>query len=328
MPKNESPKKFRIGEILVNYGYITEDELDKALEVQKKSPNYIPMGQICVDLKFISGVDLTKVLRKHRKHMYLGELLVNMGIINGEQLEQVLEKQKKEKKRIGELLIELGHLTENQLAKSLSMQLGIPIITPDIRLIDQELAKRFSEAFLRRQEAVPAFEKGGVVTLIMADPLSETIVNDFKKYFDVNIEPAIASRSAIHQLLDTLFNKIEYGLKDIDSLAEKDLIIGNESYAKDSRDDAVKIVNYLISSAITEGASDIHIEPQSYNLRVRYRIDGVLQHKTDLPKQLAPSIVSRIKVMGGMNIAEHRKHQDGRIEARILDNDIDLRVSV
>ena len=198
----------------------------------------------------------------------------------------------------------VGILTENQLAKSLSMQLGIPIIAPDIQLIDQQLAKRFSEAFLRRQEAVPAFEKEGIVTLIMGDPLSEAVVNDFKKYFDVKIEPAIASRSSIHQLLDALFNKIEYGLKESDALASKDLIIGNESYAKDSRDDAVKIVNYLISAAITEGASDIHIEPESYNLRVRYRIDGVLQHKTDLPKQLAPSIVSRIKVMGGMNIAE------------------------
>jgi len=327
MQKNEN-QKTPIGQILVDHGYITEKELAEALLIQKESADYRPVGQICIDLKYISGIDLTKVLRKYRKHMYLGELLVNMGIINGEQLEQVLQKQKEEKKRIGELLIELGFLTENQLTKSLSMQLGIPIINPDIHLIDQDLTKRFSEAFLRRQEAVPAFDKDGVVTLIMANPLSENIVNDFKKYFDAQIEPAIASRSAINQLLDTLFNKIEYGLKEADSLADKDLIIGNESYAKDSRDDAIKIVNYIISSAIAEEASDIHIEPQSYNLRIRYRIDGVLQHKTDLPKQLAPSIVSRIKVMAGMNIAEHRKHQDGRIEARILDNDIDLRVSV
>ncbi len=328
MQKNENQKKFPIGQILVDHGYITKEELAEALQVQKESKDYSPLGQICVDLKYISGIDLTKILRKYRKHMYLGELLVNMGIINGEQLELVLQKQKEEKKPIGELLIELGLITENQLTKSLSMQLGIPIINPDIHLIDQGLAKRCSEAFLRRQEAVPAFEKDGVVTLIMANPLSENIVNDFKKYFDAQIESAIASRSAISQLLDALFNKIEYGQKDMDSLADKDLIIGNESYAKDSRDDAIKIVNYIISSAIAEDASDIHIEPQSYNLRIRYRIDGVLQHKTDLPKQLAASIVSRIKVMAGMDIAEHRKHQDGRIEARILDNDIDLRVSV
>ena len=322
--------KLRIGEILVNYGYITGEELKKALQVQEKS--YKSLGQTCVDLGFISSIDLTKIFRKHRKHMYLGELLVNMGIINGEQLDAVLQRQKSEKKRIGELLIESGYLTEDQLARSLSMQLGIPIITPDLQLIDQKLAKRFNEAFLRRQMAVPAFEREGVVTLIMADPLSESVMNDFKKYFNTRIEPAIAVSSSIGQLLDALFNKIEYGQKELSRNAEvilkdKDLIIGNESYAKESKDSTVGIVNYIISSAISEGASDIHFEPQSYSLRIRFRIDGVLHHKTDLPRQLAPSVTSRIKVMCGMDIAEHRKHQDGRIEARIQDNDIDLRVS-
>ena len=326
--ENTKNKKFRIGEILVNQGYITTEELQQALAVQKEQKIYKPLGQICVDLKFISSIDLSKILRKHQKHMYLGELLVNMGLINQDQLEEVLRKQKQEKKRLGELLIECGYLTENQLAKSLSMQLGIPSITPDINLIDRTLPLRFSEAFLRRQEAVPAFEKDNLLTLIMADPLSDSIINDFKKYFNVEIETAIATRSEIHHLLDAIFNKIEYGLKAVDSNDGKDLIIGKENYGKDTKDGIVKIVNYIISCAIAEGASDIHIEPQSYNLRVRYRIDGVLQHKTDLPKQMSPSIVTRIKVMGSMNIAEHRKHQDGRIEARILDNDIDLRVSV
>jgi len=85
MQKNENQKKFPIGQILVDHGYIKKEELAKALQVQKESEDYSPLGQICVDLKYISGIDLTKVLRKYRKHMYLGELLVNMGIINGEQ---------------------------------------------------------------------------------------------------------------------------------------------------------------------------------------------------------------------------------------------------
>ncbi|MEW6380320.1 MAG: ATPase, T2SS/T4P/T4SS family [bacterium] len=328
MPSDSPKKKLRIGDILVNHGYITEEELQQALIHQKESYQRTPLGQICVDLGFISSVDLSKILRKHCKHIYLGELLVNLGIINNEQLEQVLNKQKGEKKRIGELLLESGFLTEEQLARSLSMQLGFPFIVPSMQIIDQKLALRFHEAFLRRQEAIPAFEKEGIVTLIMTDPLADDIIDDFKRSLNAEIEPAIATRSAIHSLLDTLSHKIEYGQKESEEfLAGKDLVIGNEPYTRDARDNTVNIVNYIISSAITEGASDIHIEPQMYNLRVRFRIDGVLQHKTDLPKRMIPSVISRIKVMCGMDIAEHRKHQDGRIEARILDNDIDLRVS-
>jgi len=330
MPLDNFKKKLRIGDILVNNGYITQEELQQALARQKESgQNYAPLGQICVELGFISSVDLSKILRKHCKHIYLGELLVNLGIINSAQLEQVLEKQKNgEKKRLGQLLLESGFLTEEQLARSLSMQLGFPFIVPTTQLIDQKLLMRFHESFLRRQEAIPVFEKEGVVTLIMADPLADDIISDFKKSLNAEIEPAIATRSAIHSLLDTLsHNKIEYGQKGEKALAGKNLVIGSESCIMEVKDDTVNIVNYIISSAITEGASDIHIEPQPYNLRVRFRIDGVLQHKTDLPKRMAPSIISRIKVMCGMDIAEHRKHQDGRIEARIMDNDIDLRVS-
>ena len=178
-------------------------------------------------------MELSKVLRQHCKHIYLGELLVNLGIISGEQLDQMLQKQKEEKKRLGELLLESGYVTEEQLARSLSMQLGFPFIVPNIQLIDQKLALRFHESFLRRQEAVPAFEKEGIVTLIMADPLADEIINDFKRSLNAEIEPAIATRSAIHGLLDTLSHKIEYGQKSEDALDGKNLVIGNELYTRD-----------------------------------------------------------------------------------------------
>ena len=326
LPTN-SKTKLRIGEILVSDGYMAREDLENALLFQKKSERYKPLGQVCVELGYISSIELSKILRTYRKHMYLGELLLNLGIINEEQLAQVLKTQKTERKRIGTLLLELGYVNEEQLTRSLSMQLGYPVISPDVRLVDHRLVMRFSEGFLRRQEAIPAFEKDGTVTLIMADPLSEQIIKDFKRGLNAEIEPAIAQRSAIHNFLDTLFHKIEYGPQKQDTVEANGHLTYQGIPVKDDQDRTVNIVNYLISTAVAEGASDIHIEPQSNNLRIRLRIDGVLHHKTDLPKKLAASIISRIKVMCGMDIAEHRKHQDGRLEVRTLDNEIDLRIS-
>ncbi|MGA1870099.1 MAG: GspE/PulE family protein [bacterium] len=325
--ENSLNLKYRLGEILVSKGYINEEELQEALRVQKESKEYKPLGIICVNLGHISRIELSKLLRKYRKQIYIGELLVNMGLINGKQLDEVLEKQKESGKRIGELLIESGILTESQLVHSLSVQLGIPIITPDPCIIDQKLVLRFNEPFLRRQMALPAFAKENIVTLIMADPLSDEVINDFKKYFNAGIEPAIATSSSINRLLDILFNNAQNDTKE-QKPSESELLFTEYKTSLDDEDDAVNIVNYIISSAISERASDIHIELQVHNIRIRIRVDGVLHHMTDLPRHLAPSIISRIKIMSGMDITEHYKHQEGHIESRILKSDIDLRVSV
>ncbi|MGA1824511.1 MAG: GspE/PulE family protein [bacterium] len=319
--ENKINKKYRLGEILVNLGYMNEEELKKALRIQRRTKEYKPLGSICIDLGHITRVELSKLLRRYRKQIYIGELLVNMGLINGEQLESVLKKQKQSGKRIGELLIESKILTENQLVSSLSVQLGIPVIVPDPCIIDNDLVLRFNEPFLRRQMAIPAFEKENVVTLIMSDPLSDEVINDFKKYFNAGIEPAIATSSAINRLLDILYKNMDHSLNDKN-------VSGIEETIIDSKEDAVSIVNYIISTAIAKGASDIHIEMLLSTIRIRLRIDGVLQHMTDLPKHLAPSIISRIKIMSGMDITEHSRHQDGRIESKILKSGIDLWVSV
>ncbi len=329
MIATKNPEKVKIGTLLVSEGHITQSQLDEVLSCQKKGKQYVPLGELCVRLGFLSETDLSRILKTNKYKMYFGDLLVNMSLITPPQLAEVLKKQKTSDKKIGELLAEMGLISEEQLVQALCIQLGMPKIIPDINLIDRDLALQVNEHFLRKVEAVPAFKKDKVVTIIMSDPLSEGIIDDFKKLFGCEVEPAIGTRSAIYDLLDKLFQKIEYRTgrdKDADKL--KDLVIGNIDYSKDGKDNVVNSVNYIISSAISEGASDIHIEPQSGILRVRFRIDGILLHKTDLPKELGPSMVSRIKVMCGLDISEKRRHQDGRIEARILDKEIDLRVSV
>ncbi len=320
--------KAKIGELLVQEGTITRAQLNEALETQKKQPVYMPLGEICVDLKFITRDQLKALLNKHQKRIPLGELLTNLALVTQEQVEECLKEQKKQpEKKLGSLLIEKGYLNENALISALNMQLGVPKMAPHASLIDRSLLKEINEAFLRKTNAIPAFKRGNELTVIMADPLDEATVRDLAKFFKCEIHPAIASA---HEIQNAINQCVHPDFRTGKSEASKDLIINttNREAAADTKDPAaVDIVNFIVPEAVRDGASDIHIEAQESGLRVRYRIDGVLHHKTDLPIFLAPSVTSRIKVLAGLDIAEKRRHQDGRIQAQVLNRNIDLRVS-
>jgi type IV pilus assembly protein PilB len=323
----EQPRSVKIGELLVRKGYITQEQLEEALSVQKRQKFYKPLGEICVELKFLSKIDLQRILRKYQKQIRLGDLLVNLGLIAEEQLSEALEAQKTVKKKIGEILLEKGFITETSLINTLSIQLGVKKIIPDLNLIDTKLLEGINESFLRKNEILPAFKQEDVLTVIMANPLDEDIIRQLRLFFKCEIEPAIASSKDINNAIDTYFGQAKAGCKAPPQELQKDLIIGNVNISQDSNDNIVRMVNFIIANALQEGASDIHIEPQEKTLRVRYRIDGILQHKTDLPISITPSLISRIKILCKLDIAEKRKQQDGRIEARILGKEVDLRVS-
>ncbi|HEY1268400.1 MAG TPA: ATPase, T2SS/T4P/T4SS family [Candidatus Binatia bacterium] len=320
--------KPKIGELLVQDGMITPAQLDEALAAQKKHPVYMPLGEICVDLKFITRDQLKALLTKHHKRIPLGELLTNLALVTPAQVQECLNEQKKNpKKKLGDLLIQKGYLNENALISALNMQLGVPKMAPHASLIDRNLLKEINEAFLRKTNAIPAFKRGNELTVIMADPLDEATLRDMAKFFKCEIHPAIASTSDIQNAINQCLHP---DFRGGNTEANKDLVINttNKDVTPDARDPAaVDIVNYIIPDAVRDGASDIHIEIQENGVRVRYRIDGVLHHKTDLPAFLAPSVTSRIKVLSGLDIAEKRRHQDGRIQAQVLNRNIDLRVS-
>jgi len=327
-PTRSEPSKLKIGELLVKESLITEDQLQEALAAQKKQPIYMPLGEICVDMKLVSREQLKALLSRHQKRIPLGELLTNLGLVSAEQVQQCLEEQKSSpKKKLGEILIEKGFLNENALISALNMQLGVPKMAPHASLIDRTLFKDINEAFLRRNNAIPAYKRGNELTVIMADPLDTATIRDLEKFFKCQVLPAIASQHEIHSAINQCLNpEFRAGASE----ASKDLII-ETSYKEtsaDARDPAaVDIINYIIPDGVRENASDIHIEAQEKGLRIRYRVDGVLHHKTDLPGFLAPSVISRIKVLSGLDIAEKRRHQDGRIQAQVLNKQVDLRVS-
>ncbi len=316
-----------IGELLVKEGYLTQKQLEHMLTLQKEQKTYMPLGTLCVKEGLLSSQALNGILRKHKKGIRLGELLINLGVITAEQLRAALEEQKSSKKRLGEILVEMEAVSEKALAKALSIQLGIPRILPSLDLVDRKLLEKFNPDFLQKHNFVPAFKDEDELTVIMADPLDQGTIDFLTRVLKSKILPAIAPASEIKQTIRNYCQKLEIG-HDLESKTEsKDLIIGDNSLIGDKKDNIVEIVNFLISNAITERATDIHIEPQDNLLRIRFRIDGIMQHKTDLPGQVAAKLISRIKAICGLDIAEKRIHQDGRISARIMDKEFDLRVS-
>ena len=333
--QSQRTKMFRIGEILLKEEIITKKQLAYMLHLQKKRSDWKPLGELAIELGYIWRNDFKKLLRQYKQHLRIGELFIELGLIGEEQLAEALKKQKESRKRLGEILIDMGLIKNTDIVKALSMQLGIPRIEPNLSLCDVEtLFSRVNERFLRKHHLFPAFRQGDIVTVIMSDPLDETTLQSLEKVYNCQVEAAIATRDAIDHALSEHYSRhtldppeeMQIDFESDVGRAIKSLVIGEVNSTEDS-DRIVNIVNYIISNAIKESASDIHIEPQEKKIQIRYRIDGILQHKTDLPRAFAPAIASRVKVICGLDIAEKRKHQDGRIEAKVMGHDVDLRVS-
>ncbi|SMC21605.1 type IV pilus assembly protein PilB [Desulfacinum hydrothermale DSM 13146] len=318
--------KQKMGDILVREGLITEDQLHHVLQLQKKHRAYIPLGELCVKCRFISRSDLKRILQKYRIELPMGEVLLNMKIVTPEQLEEALAVQRKSHKKLGQILIEQGVITERDLVSVLSIQLGIPRILPNVGLVDKNLLNGLSPAFLRKNLVLPAFKEDSAVTVIMADPLDGELIRHLEQVFRCRVEPAIATWDEILKTINLQYHELELG-PQVQPVEKPHLVIGEKSLLEAGADNVVEILNYVISNAILEGASDIHIEPMENRVRVRYRIDGIVHHRTDLPIALAPRLISRLKALCALDIAEKKRPQDGRIQARVMNKEFDLRVS-
>jgi type IV pilus assembly protein PilB len=316
-----------LGEILVKEGLITQEQLQHVLELQKSDKLYLPLGELCVSRGLIGRMDLQQVLRKHRKSIPLGELLVNMGLISREQLQEALARQKKKGGKIGEILLEMEAIDETGFVNALSLQLGIPKIIPSVAIIDKKLLNKFNPDFLHQHRIIPAFQEDKRVTLIMANPLDQERIEQLRQLLKCDVFPAVATASEIANAITMYFQKMELGQELQQDESVKDLVIAGAEFSGKKEDNIIEIVNFLISNAIMDRATDIHIEPQDGFLRVRFRVDGVMLHKTDLPNAIAPKLINRIKAICGLDLAEKRRHQDGRIQARVMQKEYDLRVS-
>ena len=268
----------------------------------------------------------------------LGELLIESGLLTDETLNEALKIQKETKKRLGEALIDMNIISEEEMAFALAMQLKIPFIDLLDYSIKDDVIDCIPEEICHKFVCIPLSVKDNILDVALADPLDLNIMKDLQFITGYNIQPAISTRSQIIQKLQTHYHPDKI-IKDFaDEFVGKNGNIGffpeetekaeeeaDFEYLKDSP--FIKMVDLIIKNAIKSGSSDIHIEAQEKNVRVRNRIDGVLRDSVRLPKWTQPIIISRIKVLSGLNIAERRLPQDGRIKVKTKNASVDLRVS-
>lgn len=258
----------------------------------------------------------------------LGELLLESGIITDQQLQAALEDQQRTRKKLGDVLLAQGVLTEHQLIEVLEFQLGIPHVTLSRYQIDAKLSQVIPEQMAKRYQVLPIRVDGRKLMVAMADPLDLFVIDDLRMSTGFTIEPAIISRGELQRGMARL-----YGLQDSMNEMIKDLGTGNaqidveDSVILGEDSPVVRLVQQMIEQAVRLGASDIHVDPMETQLAIRYRMDGLLRSERTVPKSMQGVIIARLKIMGNLNIAERRLPQDGRIKLVVDGKPIDIRLS-
>jgi len=269
----------------------------------------------------------------------LGQLLLERGVVTAEQIEKALTEQKEKghRKLLGELLVEMGYCTENQIASALAMAYGVPYAQVGPKICDPKVLEKLPRDFLEEHIVLPLFEVHGVLTVAVCEPANVFLIDEIERISGCKVQIVCSTSKDIKATLQTYLPAANVfviddiidddGLEDFSLIENITQDISNlEEIAGQSP--VVKLVNYLLYNAVRENASDIHIEPDDKKLRVRYRVDGRLYEKICLPHQMHAAIVSRVKIMSELDIAQRRLPQDGGIHVLVEGRPIDLRVSV
>ena len=267
-------------------------------------------------------------------YMRLGDLLLSSGVISHEQLERALELQKESKERLGDVLVQSGIITEQQLIEALKIQLGVEFVDLTAVSIPVELAKYVPRTLAKKYCVVPVKLVRDTLYLAMSDPLDFIAQEEVKAASRKRVIPMIATHRATEQAISRLYGsegtaRVIEEMKREAGSAGPDIVPAQLVKDSDSSEGAptIRFVNSLIERAFAERASDIHLEPQEGEMVVRMRIDGLLRRVLTVPAELQSTVISRLKIMGGMDIAERKVPQDGHAMLRVKGSEIDLRIS-
>ncbi len=258
----------------------------------------------------------------------IGEILVNKNLITREQLEETLETQKHTGKKLGEILVKKGFINEKTLVDLISFQRGYDTVElGNIRdSIDQSVANLISKEFAFKRKVFPFKLVDSTLHVAMIDPRDINAIDEIRLLTGYNVKPFITTQKEIEDIIKQ-YTSDDYSLKEVQEIMkDADLTIA-EKYEEDmvEKNPLVKLANQIILKAISLRASDIHIEPQEKNCTIRFRVDGVLQKIKDVPKTVQRLLISRYKIMGGLDITENRLPQDGRGSINFQNRLIDLR---
>ena len=267
-------------------------------------------------------------------YMRLGDLLLSSGMISHEQLERALELQKESKERLGDVLVQSGIITEQQLIEALKIQLGVEFVDLPAVCIAVELAKYVPRTLAKKYCVVPVKLVRDTLYLAMSDPLDFIAQEEIKAASRKRVIPMIATHRATEQAISRLYGsedpaRVIEEMKREAGSAGPDIVPAQLAKDGDSSEGAptIRFVNSLIERAFAERASDIHLEPQEGEMVVRMRIDGLLRRVLTVPAELQSTVISRLKIMGGMDIAERKVPQDGHAMLRVQGSEIDIRIT-
>ena len=268
----------------------------------------------------------------------LGELLVREKLISLQQLRQAQEEQRKTGSNLGYTLAKLGYISDGEITNFLSTQYRVPAVNLDEYEIDPEIVKLVSKEVCEKHKIIPISRAGSALVVAMADPTNLHAIDDIKFLTGFNVEPVVASETAItpgdrarlqRQARTTTTCSSEFADEEVDFAIDGDDVNVLELEKAAEGAPVVRLVNAILLNAIKKGASDIHVEPYEKKLRVRYRVDGVLIEEMQPPLKLKNAIASRLKIMSSLDIAERRLPQDGRIKLKMgKGKEMDFRVSV
>jgi type IV pilus assembly protein PilB len=254
----------------------------------------------------------------------LGELLVRTGIISEDQLLEILDRQSLEGGKLGALLIRTGLVDEETIARTLAEQKSLEYVNLHTYAIDREAAAQVPERVARRSHIIPIDYRDEHIVLAMADPLDVEAIDDVSLRSGHAVLPVVATASQIEYAIEKFITSAD-AFEGIAQAAEDEeeqaVAVGDEDVP------IVRLVNQIIREAVLDDASDIHFEPGEHSVRVRFRVDGVLHEVMQIPSSARPGLISRMKVMAEMDIAERRRPQDGRIGLAVNDRPIDMRVA-
>jgi type IV pilus assembly protein PilB len=261
-------------------------------------------------------------MKQSRKR--LGDLLIEEGLITAEQLQTALS-EKAPNQKIGDVLLQRGYITDQQLAEVLEVQLGIPHVNLFHYPFDTNLFSLISKETAKRNLIIPLKREGNKLYVAMVDPMDFIVIDDLRLSTGFQIETVIATKEGILRAINKYYN-VDQDLEELfDDIGGSER--GSNEDVTDLDSPIVRLVNQLLTNAVIQKASDIHIDPHETKVVVRYRVDGVLRVERVLPRHMQSVLTARVKIMSNLDITEHRIPQDGRIKINLEFHPIDLRVS-
>ncbi|PYN86901.1 MAG: hypothetical protein DMD87_16335 [Candidatus Rokuibacteriota bacterium] len=349
----------RLGDLLVGEGLATHAQIQKALRLQSQSKTYMLLGHILVNQKVITRSQLLSVLDRHRRRSKLGELLVKSKAITSSQLEMALTEQRRSKQTLGEVVVRLKLVTEEQMRRALCQQLHINFFDLDSIVLDRSLRGLINPRFARKRLVVPIARVGQTLVVAMDDPTRLAVIDDLKTSTGLEIEVITSTTASIRRGLDQMYPSVVtpaaaepaitavpypvpsivgephvLSFEEIDRLAGEKLTYVDVHHASEG---TASMVRRLLKLAVESGASDIHLEAVEHGIQTRFRIDGVLRELDlddldELMKQNRGKLLSRLKILSKLDIAERRRPQDGSFRARLARDGqtatVDFRVSI